>query len=85
MLRKTEDGRLFAPHRGKPPSCPDGYERDPHNTFLFVPILDSCQYREERVFKHGCCGSAFGLHCIKLDSRITSGTCKECQYGTTDS
>jgi len=54
-FRTLPDGRIYAPHRGKPPEAPNGYEQD-RNSFVFHPIID-CPNRITKVEKRGCCDS----------------------------
>jgi hypothetical protein len=38
MLRKAVDGSFFAPRRGTPPACPEGFVRDRRDPFRFYII-----------------------------------------------
>ena len=78
-LRKSTDGSLFAPHRGKPPACPDGYERDPQDQYRFLPIVDPCEHRINLNEKSGCCGPISIMRCkAKGDKVILKSDCLAC-------
>lgn len=78
-LRKSTDGSLFAPHRGKPPACPEGYERDPMDEYRFHPILGPCKYRVILSEKSGCCGPIRVMQCkAKNDKVILKSACLAC-------
>ena len=54
-LKKINDTTLVAPHRGRPPVAPDGYEADPGDPFMFHIKLPVCVDREERIERRPCC------------------------------
>lgn len=79
-LRKSTDGSLFAPHRGKPPACPDGYEHDPMDPYRFLPRLAHCEHRTTIGEESGCCGQMSVMRCkAKNDKVILKSTCLACK------
>jgi len=78
-LRLLKNGDKFAPHRGKPPACPDGYERDAGDPFLFHPIIEPCNYRSEKSIPRKCCRTdKVVMWCKRDDVEITSLNCMKC-------
>jgi hypothetical protein len=81
-VRVLPDGSIMAPHRGKPPACPDGFERDEGDPFIFWKCLPNCKYRERRLIKTGCCQSN-RIFCKlpKPEKQVNRKTCDTClQY-----
>jgi len=79
-LRRSTDGSLFAPHRGKPPACPDGYEQDPMDPYRFVPILDDCEHRTIISEQSGCCGKIRIMKCAAKNNKvILKSDCLACE------
>lgn len=79
-MRVLPDGSIMAPHRGTPPACPDGYERDDSDPFIFWKSLPVCKYRERRLIKTGCCESS-RIFCsyMKPERQVTRKACVECK------
>lgn len=77
-FRKKPDGRLLAPHRGGPPVCPDGYERDPQDKYICLPIIKPCSYREKKKKCTGC-GGGVEMHCRYAYKRVNWRICAECE------
>lgn len=75
--RKKSDGRLLAPHRGRPPVCPDGYEKDPKDKWICLPILPKCRYRQ---FIKSCqsCGGKVDMHCRYFYRNVNWKICVDC-------
>lgn len=69
-LRKSTDGSLFAPHRGKPPACPDGYERDPVDQYRFLPELEPCEHRLVISEESSCCGKISVMRCAAKNNKV---------------
>ena len=76
-FRESPDGSLLAPRRGRPPACPDGFETDPQDPYICLPILETCQYRSWKEPDCQSCGSP-RLHCAFVDKNITRKTCIIC-------
>ncbi|MEK0325974.1 MAG: hypothetical protein QQN63_09760 [Nitrosopumilus sp.] len=76
-FRKQPDGRLLAPHRGGPPVCPDGYEKDPKDQYICLPILPKCK---ERKFINKCtsCGGGVEMYCHYFYKKVNWRICVEC-------
>jgi len=77
-FRKHSAGYLLAPRRGIPPPAPDGYERAEGDPFVFLPILDFCQYREKIIVNTSCCGNVLKTQCTKYIKLVTRADCKTC-------
>jgi len=75
--RKLPDGTLLAPRRGRPPAVPDGYERDAGDAYIFLPVLESCDYRITEIKADGCCEKVFRT-CEVVDRQVTRSTCIQC-------
>jgi len=78
-FRTTHEGSLIAPHRGRVPPAPDGYERDFGNPFLFHPRLSPCENRVQKIYESGCCGKYVRTYCTVLNCNVTRSMCKSCQ------
>jgi len=78
-FRLASDGSLSAPHRGKPPACPDGYYTDPYNPFHYLPEIQPCEHRVRVTEKSACCGSVTHTKCTKLNKSITDSACLVCK------
>ena len=84
-LRLLKNGDRFAPHRGKPPACPDGYVRDKGDPFLFHPIISECHHRGEKAIERKCCRSPkIVMWCDLSDREITALNCMECKKELTN-
>lgn len=77
-FRRKPDGRLLAPHRGGPPACPDGYERDPKDDYICLPILVPCKHRS---IVTGCtgCGGKVTMQCSYFYSEVNWRICAQCK------
>lgn len=75
-LRKLPNGNLYAPHRGKPPACPDGYVQE---DYIYKPIVDPCQYRIKKEIPCNCTNPKYTLWCNRMRRKVNLGICKECQ------
>ena len=78
-LRKTANGRIFAPKRGKQIATPFGYIPEPGELNLFRPALLPCEYRNEKLVQSKCCGRVKRIWCDRDDVQTDDGRCKECQ------
>lgn len=78
-LRKSPEGYLYGPNKGRIISCPDGYEPHPQypNT-ICIPCLEECEHRELKEVKGGCCTEE-KLYCHFFEKWVTVGDCKECK------
>lgn len=67
--------KIFFPHRGKPPTCPDGYipTKDP-----FVFELQRCSFSTYKIVEKGCCRKVKTLVC-KLKYGTSNEECKNCE------
>jgi hypothetical protein len=76
MLMKQSNGLIIAPHRGKAPQPPEGYEatKDP---FIFKPILVECEHRSFVVTNTTCCGRSTRMKCDLSTQYINYATCHE--------
>jgi len=54
-FRRINNETLIAPHRGRPPAAPDGYEADTGDPFVFFLKMADCPHRETRIQKRPCC------------------------------
>jgi len=78
-LRTMSNGTKFAPHRGKPPACPDGYVRSKGDPFVFYPILEPCEYRGEKRTPQKCCrNDRVVTWCKRDDKEINAKICILC-------
>lgn len=79
-FRKQPDGRLLAPHRGGPPVCPDGYEKDPRDQYICLPILPKCRERKYIKKCSSCSGgsSRLVMHCHYFYKQVNGHICVEC-------
>jgi len=76
------NGTKFAPHRGKPPACPDGYIRSKGDPFVFYPLLEPCVYRSEKGIPRKCCRTNKVVTWCKRDElEITAKNCIGCDGG----
>ena len=83
-LRKLKDGTLFAPKRGPAPDVPEGYERADYNPYVFIPVLNPCDYRiEEKLNCKQRADEVCRLYCDNIGEYVTKGICKDCE-GTID-
>lgn len=78
--RKTSNGVLFAPTRGRAPACPSGFEAVPGDKFSFHPEI-RCQHREQRKLKVGCCGSCVAYYCYRDNEYKFQSICRVCEDG----
>lgn len=78
--RILDDGCIVFPRRGKPPACPDGYDSDPGNPYVFHPIKFDCEYRTRRKIKPHCneCKRT-KMWCTKIESYMTYFGCMKCR------
>jgi hypothetical protein len=76
MRLRRQGDRLIAPHRGRPPVAPEGYEPDPGDPYVFLIKLPPCEYREERLYKMPCCDT-IKLWCTKVNLPIKRIHCVE--------
>lgn len=76
-LRVLPDGRLLAPQRGGPPVCPVGYEVDPKDKYIFLPILVRCEHRQIIKLCTGCGGGVY-FQCQFAYKKVNWKNCKEC-------
>ena len=83
--RTHKNGNVSAPHRGKAPPCPDGYEPSPGNLFMCQPKIPECVFRQHNVTKKSCCGRYIQMFCVKLDKNIRRLSCVHCQKFTSPS
>jgi len=81
VIRPLPNGDMYAPHRGRPPPCPEGYYRDAGDPFIFHPVVDPCDYRGESTEPCNCGTPRIVMWCHARKERITMGNCKECQDG----
>ena len=81
MWRPGPDGTMFHPHGGrKPGPPPKGFEVDPIDPRIAVPILAPCEHRELRVRESTCCGgNGKYFFCKALGSSIRATTCLACK------
>ena len=77
-LRKGPNGYLYAPARGTPPDCPEGYDPAPGNKFLFLPSMPYCTIRETQTTVTRCCGPIMKFVCKSREGYVTRLDCKEC-------
>jgi len=78
MVRQLPDGRLIFPNRGTPPTPAYGYEADPQDPYIHVPIYEACDHRTEITYKTSC-GRLCGRKWCKLhDKEATPETCEDC-------
>ena len=79
-LRELSDGTLVAPHRGKPPACPDGYTTDINNPLIFHPVILDCKYRTTKQRLKSCCKRYYqSRYCLKMNKFVNNKDCKGCQ------
>ena len=84
-LRTLSSGIKIAPHRGKPPACPDGYVRSKGDPYVFNPVLEPCEYRSEKRIPQKCCrNDRIIMWCKLKDKKITALNCMECQLECKD-
>lgn len=79
--RKLSNGLVVVPHRGEPPTPPDGYERTATDAYAFQPILIQCEDRSSKMEKSSCChGAAKVSWCTYYDRKITPFIdCQNCE------
>ena len=78
-FRELSNGFLVAPQRGDPPEPPEGYERLTGEQYVFAPILPSCEYREKRLIRRGCCGgTSERFYCHKTNTFVSRYFCVGC-------
>ena len=76
MPRKTPDGTLMFPAKGKPPKPMDGYYAA--SDYVHKPLLKPCQYRGFQNIKRDCeCPDRVVLSC-EVKGRIHVGSCLGC-------
>ena len=80
--RKLPDGKLMAPRRGRPPAVPDGYERDPGDSYVFLPKLQECDYRITEVKANGCCEKIVRF-CEYHEREVSRKECVDCTIQST--
>jgi len=79
-FRLLKNGDKFAPPRGKPPACPEGYIRDRGDPFLFHPIIPECGFRDEKAIDRKCCRSPkIVMWCKFTNQEITALNCMDCK------
>ena len=79
-LRILSSGIKVAPHRGKPPACPDGYIRSQGDPYVFNPIVQECGHRSEKRIPQKCChNDRIIMWCTKHNKEITALKCMECK------
>ena len=76
--RSLPNGSIYAPHRGKAPTCPDGYYRDKGDQYMFHIIIKDCEYRTMKFVGKKCCGSS-RMWCTRDDLVTNNKLCKECE------
>lgn len=81
MLRyNTIEDSYWAPKRGDPPKCPDGYVNDEINPFKCVPDMKPCQYRQLETYKYAPCGCMKQrVHCNGMARKVTINMCYQCE------
>jgi len=79
VIRPLPNGDMYAPHRGRPPECPDGYLRDQGDPFIFHPIINPCDCRRETREPCNCGTPRLILWCDCYNKKVDLGICKECQ------
>lgn len=77
--RNVGDGILAAPKRGKPPPCPEGYNRATYNDYIFILEIVDCPYRTNKSGKTKCGGTYNRLHCTIINYNIKRTTCHQCK------
>ena len=83
MLKYLDNGFIVAPHRGRPPIPPEGYESLQGDPFVFAPILHDCIHREFKDVHRKCCGGdSRRIYCNYKNEYINRLVCKECQART---
>ena len=76
-LRKDGEA-LWAPHRGKYPICPEGYENDT-DPYRCVPITAECEYRTREMVQVASCGCRKErVQCSLLGRNVTMNICRKC-------
>ena len=78
--RLNDNGVLIYPNKGKEPECPDGYERDPQDPFVFHFVLDHCEYRTHKEIELPCrCGTRLFMFCNYINNYVKTHLCKRCK------
>ena len=80
--RRGNKGILYSPRRGRPKPCPDGYERDHHDEFQCLPLLEPCIHRSQVNGVIGCCRKVLYHYCALEESKVSRGFCKSCKRRT---
>ena len=79
-IRKNKDGSLWAPKRGKPPKCPEGYVVDPGDPYRFLKsVIERCKYLEQTFVPSSCCGMQAVFKCSMKRRKITGKDCEGCK------
>lgn len=78
-MNKLPDGRLLFPHKGKPPSLMEGYERDPGDPYILIPVFIPCQHR--KINRTVCQSGKIRTNwfCTKLGIIVNPPTCEACE------
>jgi hypothetical protein len=73
------DGRICFPARGNPPRAPYGYDPDPGDPWIFIPVYDKCIHRKTAHFVKPCGQLAGRPWCGLLDKEATPAICEGCE------
>lgn len=75
--RKMRNGYLVVSSPYAP--CPEGYDKHPTMPCIFIPHLQSCEYRERRSPDNKCCGQRDFNYCLYFKKIVNPGDCYICQ------
>ena len=79
-FRKLANGYLIAPHRGYPPTPPEGYEAAYGDPYVFLPKLPDCPHRDKKLIPRSCCGGVIErLYCVLTAEYKKRTDCAECK------
>ncbi len=78
LLTILANGVIMFPKRGPPPRCPDGYDVDPQDPYVFHPSWEPCKYRYDRPYR--CASGLMKVtpSCKLLGTDITFAQCNVC-------
>jgi hypothetical protein len=78
-LRKSSDGSYWAPKRGAPPECPEGYINSDENQWRCIKAAEECEHRVMENYVYAPCGcSRTRVHCSYMDRKLTLAICSRC-------
>ena len=77
-MAMLENGTLVFPKRGPPPRCPDGYDVDPNDPYVFHPVWPDCIHRFQRAFTCQSGMTKYRPSCKAVGSDITFAICDAC-------